>query len=90
MPDTYAAFSGGKDSTAMVLRMAELGEAFSCLFTPLVADRPSRFSGITASGPELRSWASCQPRGARVIPSTATSKASSRVSHSALASDEVK
>jgi 3'-phosphoadenosine 5'-phosphosulfate sulfotransferase (PAPS reductase)/FAD synthetase len=28
------AFSGGKDSTALVLRMAELGEAFECLFTP--------------------------------------------------------
>lgn len=28
------AFSGGNDSTAMVLRMAELGEDFECLFTP--------------------------------------------------------
>ncbi len=28
------AFSGGKDSTALVLRMAELGEDFECLFTP--------------------------------------------------------
>lgn len=28
------AFSGGNDSTAMALRMAELGEDFTCLFTP--------------------------------------------------------
>lgn len=28
------AFSGGKDSTALVLRLAELGEDFVCLFTP--------------------------------------------------------
>ena len=34
MPTTIVAFSGGKDSTALVLRMAELGEAFTCLFTP--------------------------------------------------------
>lgn len=27
-------FSGGNDSTAMVIRMAELGEDFECLFTP--------------------------------------------------------
>lgn len=27
------AFSGGKDSTAMALRLAELGERFVCLFT---------------------------------------------------------
>lgn len=31
---TVAAFSGGKDSTCLVLRMAELGEEFSLLFTP--------------------------------------------------------
>jgi hypothetical protein len=31
---TIVGFSGGNDSTAMVLRMAELGEAFECLFTP--------------------------------------------------------
>jgi len=29
----YVAFSGGKDSTAMVLRLAELGEEFECIFT---------------------------------------------------------
>lgn len=33
------AFSGGKDSTALVLRLAELGEAFECLFTPTL-DEP--------------------------------------------------
>jgi 3'-phosphoadenosine 5'-phosphosulfate sulfotransferase (PAPS reductase)/FAD synthetase len=41
MPTTYAAFSGGKDSTAMVLRMAELGEDFSCLFTPTGNELPA-------------------------------------------------
>jgi hypothetical protein len=34
------AFSGGKDSTALVLRMAELGEDFSCLFTPTGNELP--------------------------------------------------
>lgn len=36
----YVAFSGGKDSTALVLRMAELGEEFSCLFTPTGDELP--------------------------------------------------
>lgn len=36
----FVAFSGGKDSTAMVLRMAELGEEFSCLFTPTGNELP--------------------------------------------------
>lgn len=31
---TIVAFSGGNDSTALVLPMAELGEDFTCLFTP--------------------------------------------------------
>lgn len=30
----FAAFSGGKDSTAMTYRLAEMGEDFSLLFTP--------------------------------------------------------
>lgn len=34
------AFSGGKDSTAMVVRLAELGEPFSCLFTPTGDELP--------------------------------------------------
>lgn len=34
------AFSGGKDSTALVLRMAELGEEFVCLFTPTGNELP--------------------------------------------------
>jgi Phosphoadenosine phosphosulfate reductase family len=34
------AFSGGKDSTALVLRMAELGEDFECLFTPTGDELP--------------------------------------------------
>lgn len=35
------AFSGGKDSTALVLRMAELGEDFTCLFTPTGNELPA-------------------------------------------------
>lgn len=34
------AFSGGKDSTALVLRLAELGEDFICLFTPTGDELP--------------------------------------------------
>lgn len=34
------AFSGGKDSTALVLRLAELGEDFVCLFTPTGDELP--------------------------------------------------
>jgi PP-loop superfamily ATP-utilizing enzyme len=34
------AFSGGKDSTAMALRMAEMGEEFSLLFTPTGRELP--------------------------------------------------
>jgi 3'-phosphoadenosine 5'-phosphosulfate sulfotransferase (PAPS reductase)/FAD synthetase len=34
------AFSGGKDSTAMVLRLAELGEDFQLLFTPTGNELP--------------------------------------------------
>lgn len=37
---TVAGFSGGKDSTAMVLRLAELGEDFACLFTPTGNELP--------------------------------------------------
>jgi PP-loop superfamily ATP-utilizing enzyme len=37
---TFVAFSGGKDSTAMALRMAELGESFSLLFTPTGRELP--------------------------------------------------
>jgi PP-loop superfamily ATP-utilizing enzyme len=36
----FVAFSGGKDSTAMALRMAELGEDFSLLFTPTGNEMP--------------------------------------------------
>jgi 3'-phosphoadenosine 5'-phosphosulfate sulfotransferase (PAPS reductase)/FAD synthetase len=35
------AFSGGKDSTALVLRLAELGEDFECLFTPTGNELPT-------------------------------------------------
>jgi hypothetical protein len=40
------AFSGGNDSTAMVLRMAELGEHFECLFTPAGNEPPDLFAHI--------------------------------------------
>lgn len=38
---TVAAFSGGKDSTAMVLLMAERGESFELLFTPTGDESPA-------------------------------------------------
>jgi 3'-phosphoadenosine 5'-phosphosulfate sulfotransferase (PAPS reductase)/FAD synthetase len=38
---TFVAFSGGKDSTAMAYRMAELGEEFSILFTPTGNELPA-------------------------------------------------
>ncbi len=41
------AFSGGKDSTALVLRLAELGEDFSCLFTPTGDELPDLAAHIT-------------------------------------------
>lgn len=36
----FLAFSGGKDSTAMALRLAELGERFTMLFTPTGDELP--------------------------------------------------
>jgi len=36
----YIAFSGGKDSTALMLRMAEQGETFEALFTPTGNELP--------------------------------------------------
>jgi len=43
-----AAFSGGDDSTAMVLRMAALGEDFECLFTPAGNEPPELFEHVNA------------------------------------------
>jgi len=40
------AFSGGKDSTALVLKLAELGEEFSCLFTPTGNELPEVLAHI--------------------------------------------
>lgn len=40
LPQQYVAFSGGKDSTAMAYRLAELGERFSLLFTPTGNELP--------------------------------------------------
>lgn len=37
----FVAFSGGKDSTAVALRLAELGEDFTLLFTPTGNELPS-------------------------------------------------
>lgn len=41
-----AAFSGGKDSTAMVLRLAETGEDFSLFFTPTGNEMPQLLEHI--------------------------------------------
>jgi hypothetical protein len=42
----FVAFSGGDDSTAMALRMAELGEDFTCLFTPAGNEPAELFAHI--------------------------------------------
>lgn len=42
------AFSGGNDSTAVALRMAELGEDFTCLFTPAGNEPPDLRAHIDA------------------------------------------
>jgi hypothetical protein len=42
------AFSGGKDSTALVLRLAELGEDFTCLFTPTGDELPDLSAHMAA------------------------------------------
>src|SRR5436305_1652332 len=44
----FVAFSGGNDSTAMAIRMAELGEDFSCLFTPAGNEPAALFDHIAA------------------------------------------
>lgn len=46
MPKQIVGFSGGNDSTAMVLRMAELGEDFECLFTPAHNEPPELFDHV--------------------------------------------
>jgi len=46
MSDQIVAFSGGKDSTAMVLRMHELGEKFCCLFTRTGNELPEVYEHI--------------------------------------------
>lgn len=43
----FVAFSGGKDSTALALRMAELGEDFTLLFTPTGDELPELYLHIT-------------------------------------------
>lgn len=40
------AFSGGKDSTAMAVLLAERGEDFELLFTPTGNELPELFSHI--------------------------------------------
>ncbi len=44
----FLAFSGGKDSTACALRLAELGEDFTLLFTPTEDELPSLLAHIDA------------------------------------------
>lgn len=46
MGEQIVAFSGGNDSTAMVLRLAELGEAFECLFTPAMNEPEELFAHV--------------------------------------------
>lgn len=46
MSGSIVAFSGGNDSTAMALRMAELGEEFTCLFTPAGNEPPELFAHV--------------------------------------------
>lgn len=46
MGKQIAAFSGGKDSTAMVLHLAERGEDFECLFTPTGNELPELLAHI--------------------------------------------
>lgn len=43
----YVAFSGGKDSTALVMRLRELGEPFECIFTPTGNELPELLDHIT-------------------------------------------
>jgi hypothetical protein len=43
---TAVAFSGGKDSTAMALRLAERGEDFVLLFTPAGNELPELFAHV--------------------------------------------
>lgn len=46
MSKNILAFSGGKDSTSLALRLAELGEDFTCLFTPTGNELPELFAHI--------------------------------------------
>lgn len=48
MSKQIAAFSGGKDSTAMILMMAETGEEFELLFTPTGNEPEEMFTHIEA------------------------------------------
>lgn len=46
----YVAFSGGKDSTALVLRLAGMGEDFACIFTPAGNEPEAVFAHVAAIG----------------------------------------
>jgi len=46
VPRRIVAFSGGKDSTAMALRLHELGEDFELMFTPTGNELPAVFEHI--------------------------------------------
>lgn len=64
----FVAFSGGKDSTALVLRLAELGEPFECIFTPTgneLTDLAEHMASVLAlaGSPKLN-----LPPGPKLIP----------------------
>lgn len=51
---TFAAFSGGKDSTVMAHRMAALGEDFSLLFTPTGNELPGVMEHVRSTAEKLQ------------------------------------
>lgn len=54
MKELIVAFSGGKDSTAMTLRLAELGERFRLLYTPTGNELPGVQAHIEAVAREVK------------------------------------
>jgi hypothetical protein len=54
MTQQFVAFSGGKDSTCMAARMAELGEKFSLIFTPTGNELPEVMEHIHATAKRIK------------------------------------
>lgn len=52
-PKNVVAFSGGKDSTVLAHRMAELGEDFVLLFTPTGNELPGVVEYVHATASKL-------------------------------------